>query len=223
MASTSIRQIRWAVRTQISVAVCVWSSRHGSILAAVRTGILGGTFDPIHVAHLHTAECALHQAGLDRVLIVPAGDPWQKSGRDVTPGKHRLEMCRLAIAMADGLEVDLRELDRDGPTYTIETLGTFPEDEELFLILGSDSLASIETWHRWQEVLERVTLVEAPRASIATDVGDRLGALRLDMGPLAISSTDIRRRIAAGKPYRYLVTDPVYGYIEATNLYAESP
>jgi len=132
-------------------------------------------------------------------------------------------MCRLAIAMADGLEVDLRELDRDGPTYTIETLGTFPEDEELFLILGSDSLAGIETWYRWQDVLERVTLIEAPRAGIATDVGVRLGALRLDMGPLAISSTDIRGRIAEGKPYRYLVTDPVYGYIEATNLYAESP
>jgi nicotinate-nucleotide adenylyltransferase len=189
----------------------------------VRTGILGGTFDPIHVAHLHTADVALHQAGLDRVLIVPAGDPWQKSGRDVTPGKHRLEMCRLALATGGGLEVDLRELDRDGPTYTIETLGTFPEDEELFLILGSDSLAGIESWHRWQEVVERVTLVEAPRPGITRGVGKRLGAIQLDMGPLDISSTNIRRRVAEGKPYRYLVTDPVYEYIEATNLYAESP
>ncbi|MFP4074573.1 MAG: nicotinate-nicotinamide nucleotide adenylyltransferase, partial [Actinomycetota bacterium] len=104
----------------------------------MRTGILGGTFDPIHVAHLHTAEVAHHQLELDRVLILPAGDPWQKSGRDVTPGKHRLEMCRLAVEGAEGLEVDLRELDRDGPTYTADTLGTFPRDEELFLILGSD-------------------------------------------------------------------------------------
>jgi nicotinate-nucleotide adenylyltransferase len=125
--------------------------------------------------------------------------------------------------MADGLEVDLRELDRDGPTFTIETLGTFPKDEELFLILGSDSLAGIETWHRWQEVLDRVTLVEAPRSGVARGVGGRLGAIQLEIGTLEISSTDIRRRIANGEPYRYLVTDPVYSYIEATNLYAESP
>lgn len=198
-----------------------WSSRHGPILAVVRTGILGGTFDPIHVAHLHTAECALDQAGLDRVLIIPAGDPWQKSGRDVTPGKHRLEMCRLAIAGAQGLEVDLRELDRDGPSYTIETLGTFSSDEELFLILGSDSLAGIETWHRWEEVVDRVTLIEAPRAATPRGVGGRLNAISLDMELLEVSSTDIRGRVAAGRPYRYLVTDPVYRYIEATNLYAE--
>lgn len=191
------------------------------MLDGVRTGILGGTFDPIHVAHLHTAECALHQAGLDRVLVIPAGDPWQKSGRDVTEGIHRLEMCRLAIEGVDGLEVDLRELDRDGPTYTVETLATFPDDEELFLILGSDSLSGIRTWQRWEEIVDRVTIIEAPRPGTAPGVGEDLGAIQLEMGMLEISSTDIRRRIAAGEPYRYLVTGPVYGYIEVTNLYAD--
>lgn len=191
------------------------------MLAAVRTGILGGTFDPIHVAHLHTAECALDQLELDRVLIIPAGDPWQKSGRDVTEGKHRLEMSRRALTGAHGLEVDLRELDRDGPTFTIETLGTFPEDEDLFLILGSDSLAGIETWHRWQEVLDRVTLVEAPRSGARMGMGDHHGAVPLEMGLLDISSSDIRRRVADSRPYRYLVTDPVYEYIESSGLYAE--
>lgn len=191
------------------------------MLGDVRTGIIGGTFDPIHVAHLHTADCALHQLGLDRVLIIPAGDPWQKSGRDVTPGKHRLEMCRLAVEGVDHIEVDLRELDRDGPTYTIETLGTFPPDEELFLILGSDSLAGIETWQRWEEILSRVTLVEALRPGPAVGVGGAHEAVELEMGLLEVSSTDIRRRIAGGEPYRFLVTGPVFGYIEVTHLYAE--
>lgn len=159
--------------------------------------------------------------GLDRVLIIPAGDPWQKAGRDVTPGKHRLEMCRLAVDGSPGLEVDLRELDRDGPTYTIETLGTFPADEELFLILGSDSLSAIESWHRWEDVLSRVTLIEAPRPDVERGVGAEHGAIQLDMGLLDISSTDIRRRIAGGAPYRYLVTAPVHEYIEAAGLYAE--
>lgn len=221
MVDTWIPELRWVARKRTSAEPCGWSSHHGPILAAVRTGILGGTFDPIHVAHLHTAECALHQVDLDRVLIIPAGDPWQKSGRDVTAGKHRLEMCRLAIANVHGLEVDLREMDRDGPTYTVETLGTFPTDEEIFMILGSDSLAGIETWHRWQEVLDRVTLIEAPRPGVPRGTGERLGAIQLDMGLLEISSTDIRHRVAEGRPYRYLVTEAVYGYIEASNLYAE--
>lgn len=159
--------------------------------------------------------------GLDRVLIIPAGDPWQKAGRDVTPGKHRLEMCRLAVDGSRGLEVDLRELDRDGPTYTIETLGTFPGDEELFLILGSDSLSGIESWERWEEVVARVTLIEAPRRNGGRGVGAAHGAIELDMGLLEISSTEIRRRVAAGEPYRYLVTAPVHEYIEAAGLYAE--
>lgn len=154
-------------------------------------------------------------------MIIPAGDPWQKSGRDVTPGKHRLEMCRLAVEGADGLEVDLRELDRDGPTYTIETLGTFPPEEELFLILGSDSLAGFKTWQSWEEILSRVTLVEAPRSGAAVGVGEVYGAIQLEMGLLDVSSTEIRRRIAETRPYRFLVTAPVFGYIEVTNLYAE--
>lgn len=192
------------------------------MLAAVRTGILGGTFDPIHIAHLHTAECAVHQLGLDRLLVIPAGDPWQKSGRDVTQGVHRLEMCRLATSDSEAIEVDVREMEREGPTYTVETLATFPSDEDLYLILGSDSLANIESWHRWTEVVDRVTLVEAPRLGTPRGSGADHGAVQLDMGLLEVSSTDIRGRAAEGRPYRYLVTEPVYEYIEATNLYAES-
>lgn len=187
----------------------------------MRTGILGGTFDPIHVAHLHTAECALHQLGLDRILIVPAGDPWQKSGRWVTKGVHRLEMCRLAVAGAEGIEVDEREVRRDGPTYTVDTLATFPHDEELFLVLGSDSAAGLESWHRWEDVVERATMVIAPRMGVSQPAVD--GAVHIDMGLLAISGTDIRDRVLTGRPYRYLVTEPVYAYIRANALYAKEP
>ncbi|MGH3650748.1 MAG: nicotinate-nucleotide adenylyltransferase [Acidimicrobiia bacterium] len=186
----------------------------------MRTGILGGTFDPIHIAHLHTAECALHQLGLGRVLIVPAGDPWQKSAREITLAPDRLEMCRLALDGVTGLEADDREITKEGPTYTVETLESFPDDEELFLILGSDAMAGIQTWHRWQDVVERVTIVEAPRLGFPE--WDRSAdVVHLDMGHLEISSTDIRRRVAEGLPYRFLVPVAVYEHIESKNLYAE--
>ena len=130
-------------------------------------------------------------------------------------------MCRLAVEGVPGIEVDLRELDRDGPTFTVETLQTFPTDEEVFLILGSDSIAGIETWHKWEEILARVTLVEAPRPGVARGSGESHGAVQLDIGLMEVSSTDIRDRVASGRPYRFLVTAPVCGYIEVTNLYAE--
>src|SRR3970040_1404301 len=99
------------------------------MLASVRTGILGGTFDPIHIAHLHAGETALFGAGLDRVVFMPAGDPWQKEDRALTSAAQRLEMTRLAIEGVDRFEVDERETRRDGPTYTIDTLHSFPPVE----------------------------------------------------------------------------------------------
>ena len=130
-------------------------------------------------------------------------------------------MCRLAVEGTPGIEVDLRALDREGPTFTIETLQSFPADEELFLILGSDSLAGLETWHRWEEILARVTLAEAPRPGVSKGMVASHGAVQLDVGLMEVSSTDIRDRVASGRPYRFLVTAPVFGYIEVTNLYAE--
>ncbi|MFO7298887.1 MAG: nicotinate-nucleotide adenylyltransferase [Actinomycetes bacterium] len=191
----------------------------------MRTGILGGTFDPIHVAHLHAAECALHQAGLDRVLLMPAGDPWQKLGRRVSAGHHRLEMVRRAVRGVPGLEADDREVIRGGLTYTIDTLLTFPEDEELYLILGSDAAAGLPTWHRSREVMERARVIVAPRpgtdlSAVHAVVPD---AIVLDMPLLEISGTAIRHAAAAGLPFRYLVTEPVYEYILENRLYTEDP
>lgn len=190
----------------------------------MRTGILGGTFDPIHIAHLHAGEIALHQARLDRILYLPAGTPWQKSNRDVSPGKHRLEMTRLAIDEYEGFEVDDREVLRDGPTYTAETLDTFPQDEDLFLILGADAASRLRTWHRHEEVLSRVTVLVVPRAGtdLASVSREIPGAVFLDMAVLDVSGTDIRAMATEGRPFRFLVAEPVHEYIETHRLYAES-
>jgi nicotinate-nucleotide adenylyltransferase len=189
----------------------------------VRTGIFGGTFDPIHIAHLHAGEMARHRVGLDRVLFMPAGDPWQKAGRDLTPSPHRLEMVRLAVSDVDGLEPDDRETKREGPSYTIDTLATFPDDEELFLLLGADAAAGFRTWHRWHDIVARAGILIVPRPG--SDLGIAREAVSggrvVDMTALDISATDIRRRVAAGEPYRFLVPPLVYEYIEANGPYEE--
>lgn len=189
----------------------------------MRTGILGGTFDPIHIAHLHAGEVALHQARLDRILFMPAGSPWQKSGRDVSGGEHRLAMTRLAIDDYTGFEVDDREVLRDGPTYTADTLDTLPADEELFLILGSDAASRLMTWERHERVLQRVTILVVPRPGTpATQVAKAVpDAVILDMPALNVSGTHIRAMAREGRPYRFLVVEPVYEYIESHHLYAE--
>lgn len=191
----------------------------------MRTGILGGTFDPIHIAHLHAGECAKHQAELDRVLFMPAGDPWQKPGRRVSPGHHRLEMTRLAVADVDGFEADAREVERDGLTFTIETLATFPDDEALFLILGADAAVGLPTWERSEEVVSRVTLLVAPRPGTPAEAVLEVvpDAVFLEMPLLQVSGTSIRTLAAGGQPYRFLVTEPVHRYAEANALYTNSP
>ena len=193
------------------------------MLASVRTGILGGTFDPIHIAHLHAGETALHGAALDRVLLMPAGDPWQKDDRALTPAARRLEMTRLAIEGVDRFEVDERETLRDGPTYTIDTLHSFPPEEELFLILGADAALGLPTWHEWEAVVERAGILVVPRPGadpglVAETVPS---ATMLDMAALDLSSTMIRAMAAEGRPFRFLVPPGVHEYIESTGLYTQ--
>ncbi len=194
----------------------------------MRVGILGGTFDPPHLAHLHTGEVAYRQLGLDAVLFMPAGAPWQKAGRRVSAPVHRWEMTRRAVAGVDYFVADDREVHRDGWTYTADTLSTFSPDDEVTLILGADAAAKLPTWERAGEVLERVRLAVAPRPGIpAEDVGVTLedGASRpvtwLDMAPLDISGTLIRRRVAAGHSVRFLVRDSVWRYLMDQGLYAD--
>jgi nicotinate-nucleotide adenylyltransferase len=223
MADTPTRSLNWDVAVLKSPGHFGWSLLRSPILVLVRTGILGGTFDPIHIAHLHAGETALHQADLDRVLFIPAGDPWQKLARRVSATEDRLGMVRLATVGVDGFWVDDREAKRDGLTYTVDTLATFPDDEELFLILGADAALRIPTWERHREVLDRATVLVAPRPGTdSTTVAAVLpDAVFLDMAVLEVSGTEIRAMVANGSPFRFLVTDEVHSYIAENNLYAE--
>lgn len=183
--------------------------------------LLGGTFDPPHIAHLVAGEVAYRQLGADRVSFLPAGSPWQKAGRRVTPGADRLEMTRLATDPIDYFEADGREVLRDGWTYTIDTLESFDKSDDLVLVLGADAAAGLPSWHRWEAVVERATVAVLPRPGTSRQAVDAAvpAAVWLGMPKLDISGTEIRRRAARGLSVRFLVADPVWRYIESRSLY----
>jgi len=133
-------------------------------------------------------------------------------------------MTRLAVEDVDGFFVDGREVDREGLTYTVDTLASFPDDEDLFLILGADAALGLSTWHRFEDVLARATVLVVPRPGTDSTLVRRVvpDAVFLDMAVLEISGTEIRRHAATGHPYRFLVTSDVHRYIEANTLYAEA-
>jgi nicotinate-nucleotide adenylyltransferase len=207
----------------------------GAGTASSAVGILGGTFDPPHLAHLAIAEEAREVLGLDRVLFVPAGQPWQKAGRPVTPGALRLAMVEHAIAGNPAFAVDAREVDRPGPTYTVDTLRELAAEgiaRDPWLIVSSEALAGLPTWREPEEVLALARLCVAPRgaapAAAVAAIRERYGVpaerLRLLDGPrLAISSTEIRTRIRAGRSIRYLVPDAVAALVAEYALYADPP
>jgi len=193
----------------------------------VATGLMGGTFDPIHIAHLIIAERALDQLGLDRVIFVPSARPPHKRGDAVTPVDHRLEMVRLAIAGNDRLELSDLEVRRPEPSYTIETVRQFTrelgEDERLHFIMGADSLAQFFTWKDPLELLDAVEFVVVPRPGVSLEDGDpriREKARLLEAPLMEISSSGIREMVRAGRSVRYLVPGPVEAYIREKNLYS---
>jgi nicotinate-nucleotide adenylyltransferase len=188
-------------------------------------GILGGTFDPPHLGHLAAAETAHRQLGLTEVTFLPAGSPWQKAGLSVAPPSARWEMTCLAIAGIDYFNADDREIRRDGPTYTADTLGTFGSDEELLLVLGADAALGIPTWDRFEEVLDRAAIAVAPRpgvdsaevtAAVDSDV------LWLDMPAIDVSGTALRERVRSGRSIRFLVPDSVWKYVAENDLYRQA-
>lgn len=188
----------------------------------VRRGILGGTFDPPHWAHLVAGEAAFRELDLDVVTFVPAGSPWQKAAREVSHTKHRWAMTSLAVEGVEYFDADDREVRRDGWTYTVDTLAEFSNDE-VALILGADAAAGLGSWHRFEEIIDRVEVAVMPRPGTDPELVEATGArIRwLDVPDLAISGTMLRKRRAEGGSIRFFVREPVYAYIVEHDLYAE--
>ncbi len=182
--------------------------------------MFGGTFDPVHVAHLAAAVAARHQLRLDRVLLVVAGDPWQKHGRIHAPADARFEMVAAAVDGVDGLEASRIEIDRGGLTYTIDTVEHLDvHDRELFLVVGADVGATIDSWYRVDELRRRVTLALVDRDGARTPEPAGWRTARVALPRLEISATDLRRRVAAGEPIDFLVPAPVVRVIRERGLY----
>jgi nicotinate-nucleotide adenylyltransferase len=193
-------------------------------------GILGGTFNPPHLGHVVCAQEAVAQLGLDRVVLMPVAVPPHKEAADDPGAAVRVELCRLAAGDDPRLSVSTLEVDRGGPSYTADTLreihATGPGDDLTFIV-GGDMAFSLPTWREPEAVLSLATLAVAERSGVRReDIAQRLaplgGADRVrffDMPRLDVSSSDIRRRVAAGQPIRYLVPDAVAIEIEARDLY----
>jgi nicotinate-nucleotide adenylyltransferase len=196
----------------------------------MRLGILGGTFNPPHIGHLICAQEACLQLSLDRVVLIPARVPPHKPVDDEPGSEHRLALCRLAVHGNPDLEVSSLETEREGTSYTVDTLQalhTREPDSELFLIVGGDVAAGLPLWREPERVLSMATLAVAKRRGTSTaSVQQALSGLRggeraefFRMPRVGISSTEVRRRVRDGQPIRYFVPDGVAGYIHQHHLY----
>jgi nicotinate-nucleotide adenylyltransferase len=191
---------------------------------AQRVGIMGGTFDPIHHGHLVAASEVAALFDLDEVIFVPTGEPWQKSERRVSPAEHRYLMTVIATASNPRFWVSRVDIDREGPTYTIDTIrdiGRQRPGAELFFITGADALGQILSWKDAEETLKGAHFVGVTRPGY--DLSDEHlpsdSVTLLDVPAMAISSSDCRERVAAGQPVWYLVPDGVVQYINKHALY----
>lgn len=192
---------------------------------------MGGTFDPVHHGHLVAASEVADQFGLDEVVFVPTGEPWQKQGRHVTAAEDRYLMTVIATASNPRFSVSRVDIDRGGPTYTKDTLRDLQArnpDADLFFITGADALGSILSWQNWEDLFSMARFVGVSRPGFELDsshIADALAELPADaltlveIPALAISSTDCRKRAAASRPIWYLVPDGVVQYVSKRRLY----
>ncbi len=198
----------------------------------MKTGILGGTFDPIHNGHIKLAEEAKVRLSLDEVIFVPAGKPWLKAGSYISAAEHRVKVVRLAIETYHCFKLSTVEVDRAGATYTIDTISELRaqlgEGEELFFILGWDSLARLPHWRDAAKLITMCHLVAVPRPGYELPDRDKLEAavpglkqnlILLDRPRIDISATEIRQRVAQGLSIRRLVPRAVERYIRKNRLY----
>lgn len=199
-------------------------------MAAVKVGVLGGTFDPVHLGHVALADHARRQLGLERVLWIPAGEPWRKRDRTISPAEQRCEMVRLAIAGDESAELSTMEVDRDGPSYSVETLARLARDcpgWDLHLIMGLDALLDLPNWHEPARLVRLATLAVAARGGQRPD-GAGLEKLLpgldgsvvwLDMPAIEVSGTDVRRRASEGASLNGLLPASVERYVLEHGLY----
>ncbi|WP_228813645.1 MULTISPECIES: nicotinate-nucleotide adenylyltransferase [Nocardia] len=196
-----------------------------------KLGVMGGTFDPIHHGHLVAASEVAHRFDLDEVIFVPTGQPWQKSGRRVSPAEDRYLMTVIATASNPRFSVSRADVDRSKMTYTVDTLRDLHAQHpgaELYFITGADALASILTWQDWAELFELAKFVGVSRPGYELNIDHLADHLRgmpddavtmIEVPALAISSSECRRRAAEGRPVWYLVPDGVVQYISKRHLY----
>ncbi|MBI4302702.1 MAG: nicotinate-nucleotide adenylyltransferase [Chloroflexi bacterium] len=197
----------------------------------MRVGVLGGTFDPIHIAHLFVAEEVSYKLGLAQVIFVPAGQPYLKEEKAITLAAHRLEMVRRAIASNPRFQLSTLDIERAGPTYSVDTLVALRQQQpeaQFYFIVGGDTLAELPRWREPARLAELCYLVSVARPGYQSPPWATLEAaipqareriLVLDVPQMDISSTEIRARVAQGLPFRYLVPEAVAEYIVEHKLY----
>jgi nicotinate-nucleotide adenylyltransferase len=199
----------------------------------VNIGVLGGTFDPIHIGHLIVAEEARVRLGFNEVLFVPAGQPWLKLDHNITPAVHRVEMVRRAIAANPHFKLCTLEAEHSGPSYTVDTMTMLQKqlgsEAALFFLLGRDTLAELPLWKEPEKLVQLCRLVVAPRLGskdlkhLETLISGLLDqVIQLDIPVIGISSSEIRQRIAQGLSIRYLVPAEVEKYIAEQKMYLAS-
>ncbi|WP_427018130.1 nicotinate-nucleotide adenylyltransferase [Pseudarthrobacter sp. P1] len=189
-----------------------------------RVGVMGGTFDPIHHGHLVAASEVAAKFGLDEVIFVPTGEPWQKAKRQVSPAEHRYLMTVIATAANPRFTVSRVDIDRPGPTFTIDTLRDLHRmrpDADLYFITGADAMSQILSWKDSDELWSLAHFVGVTRPGHVLDDMGRSDVSLLEVPAMAISSTDCRRRVQEHDPVWYLVPDGVVQYIAKHRLYID--
>lgn len=193
----------------------------------MKLGLMGGTFDPIHVGHLLAAETVVAKLQLDQVMFVPAGMPWMKEGTEISPACHRVKMTSLAVSDNPRFSVSSIEVDREGPTYTVDTLEELTREDplrELFLIVGADAVEKMDRWKDPGRILELCTVVAVPRPGYCASAGlsgqkgsDRI--IYLESPQTAVSATEVRERVSRGLSVADSVPEAVEAYIRQHGLY----